>query len=199
MLRTRLNWLFHKQKAEQHMIPLRRLDEFVQSATGSEFPSIQLIKMDTEGSEIDIVRSGLSIFEQNRYVLQPLLVTAPEVNRLRISKWPYVVLVTYRVQSFVVELGVRHWIENKNISLEEGFTLMEQIRSKFDGFVCFSDPQLPIAKGIVAKIDPQKVQNELQADPENISLKALAQVTTEVRLETSAQFAYNSVNNLSMT
>lgn len=181
------------------MIPLRRLDEFVQSATGSEFPSIQLIKMDTEGSEIDIVRSGFSIFEQNRYVLQPLLVTAPEVNRLRISKWPYVVLVTYRVQSFVVELGVRHWIENKNISLEEGFTLMEQIRSKFDGFVCFSDPQLPIAKGIVAKIDPQKVQNELQADPENISLKALAQVTTEVRLETSAQFAYNSVNNLSMT
>lgn len=60
-----------KQKAEQHMIPLRRLDEFVESSTGSKLPVIQLIKMDTEGSEIDIVRSGLSIFEQNRYVYNP--------------------------------------------------------------------------------------------------------------------------------
>lgn len=90
-------------------------------------------------------------------------------------------LVAYRVNSFVVELGVRHWIENKNISLEEGFAVMEKIRSKFDGYVCFSDPQLPIVKGIVAKIDPQKVQSDLQADPDNISLKALAQVTAEVR------------------
>lgn len=46
------------------MIPLVPLDEFIEKNIGDK--EIQLIKMDTEGSEIDILRSGLSIFNKGK-------------------------------------------------------------------------------------------------------------------------------------
>lgn len=67
-----------------------RLDDFIEGKTdmedGGPQKYIRLIKMDTEGSEIDILRSGLGLFEKKQ------------------------------VHSFVVELGVRHWVENKGVS-----------------------------------------------------------------------------------
>ena len=72
------------------MIPLMRLDSFTKTKIGTEGGKsqkyVRLIKMDTEGSEIDILRSGLGLFENKQ------------------------------VHSFVVELGVRHWVENKGVS-----------------------------------------------------------------------------------
>lgn len=72
------------------MIPLMRLDNFIEKNVATEDGKpqkyIRLIKMDTEGSEIDILRSGLGLFENKQ------------------------------VHSFVVELGVRHWVENKGVS-----------------------------------------------------------------------------------
>lgn len=61
--------------------------------------------MDTEGSEIDILRSGLSLFKEGK------------------------------VNALVVELGVRHWVENKGISLDEGVSLLEEVSSYFDHMV----------------------------------------------------------------
>lgn len=48
------------------MIPLVPLDEFIEKNIGDK--EIQLIKMDTEGSEIDILRSGLSIFNKGKVI-----------------------------------------------------------------------------------------------------------------------------------
>lgn len=61
--------------------------------------------MDTEGSEIDILRSGMSLFKEGK------------------------------VHALVVELGVRHWVENKGISLDEGVSLLEEVSSYFDHVV----------------------------------------------------------------
>mmetsp|Transcript_1601 Transcript_1601/g.5584 ORF Transcript_1601/g.5584 Transcript_1601/m.5584 type:complete len:1565 (-) Transcript_1601:1450-6144(-) len=62
---------------ETSMVPLQSLSSFVDQHVG--LAPIRVVKMDTEGSEIDILRSGMDLFR------------------------------TRRVHGLLVKLGVRHW------------------------------------------------------------------------------------------
>lgn len=86
------------------MIPLMKLESFAGQITNPK-SIFRLIKMDTEGSEIDILKSGLSLFASGR------------------------------VNAFVVELGVRHWVENKKTTLDEGVAILNMIWKSFDDVV----------------------------------------------------------------
>ena len=53
--------VIHGHEVEQRMVPLTALDDFIVAYLGRD-RTVQLVKMDTEGSEIDILRSGMQIF-----------------------------------------------------------------------------------------------------------------------------------------
>jgi len=95
-------------------VELMTLGQFVKERVGSF--SIRLLKMDTEGAEIDILRSGMALFRSGR------------------------------VGALVMELGVRYWVDSKGVTLAEGIELLEELRLYFDNVYVFSDPMLPIGK-----------------------------------------------------
>ena len=104
-----------KKRHAHALVPLMRLDEFVAKNIGTK--PIKLMKMDTEGSEIDILLSGMSVFESGQ------------------------------IENFIVEITPkkdkdRNWEDAKGISLEKGISILEQVGTYFDGFIALDDHEL---------------------------------------------------------
>eukprot|EP00958_Prasinococcus_capsulatus_P005315 scaffold518_cov388-Prasinococcus_capsulatus_cf.AAC.15 len=146
-------------------VELMTLGQFVKERVGSF--SIRLLKMDTEGAEIDILRSGMALFRSGR------------------------------VGALVMELGVRYWVDSKvgvdtlkgtnfvehdpgtdswgtrtvhlrqGVTLAEGIELLEELRLYFDNVYVFSDPMLPIGK----MKDPATVVYRLQEDQMPVGIR----------------------------